>query len=117
MKGRSNILPSSNFGAMGCKSASEAPSEVFGDDAALRRLIAGRAGEGFTVRAGMGKHLAPAILSLSGVYPSRTSYRFMGWTQIDGRWTYITPTETPKQKVHYHHGTRSRLKSRFPQFS
>lgn len=74
----------------------EAPSEVFGDDAALRRLIAGRAGERFTVRAGMGKHLAPAILSLSEVYPSRTSYRFMGWTQIDGRWAYIAPTENVK---------------------
>lgn len=74
----------------------EAASEVFGDDAALRRLIAGRAGEGFTVRAGMGKHLAPAILSLSGIYPNRTSYSFMGWTQIDGCWTYITPTEKAK---------------------
>ena len=36
----------------------EAPSEVFEDDAALRRLIAGRAGEGFTVRAGMGCSVA-----------------------------------------------------------
>ncbi len=67
------------------------PSEVFGDDAALRRFIAGRAGEAFTVRAGMGKHLAPAILSLSGDYPHRTCYRFMGWTQIDERWTYVAP--------------------------
>ncbi|HML23756.1 MAG TPA: primase C-terminal domain-containing protein [Aggregatilinea sp.] len=67
------------------------PSEMFGDDAALRRFIAGQAGEAFTVRAGMGKHLAPAILSLSGEYPCRTCYRFMGWTQIDGRWTYVAP--------------------------
>jgi hypothetical protein len=67
------------------------PSEMFGDDGALRRYIAGRAGEAFTVRAGMGKHLAPAILSLSGDYPRRTCYRFMGWTQIDGRWTYVAP--------------------------
>jgi len=69
----------------------QVPSEVFGDDAALRRFIAGRGGETFTVRAGMGKHLAPAILSLSGEYPPRTNYRFMGWTQIDGRWTYVSP--------------------------
>jgi hypothetical protein len=69
----------------------QVPSEVFGDDAALRRFIAGRGGETFTVRAGMGKHLAPAILSLSGEYPTRTHYRFMGWTQIDGHWTYVSP--------------------------
>jgi hypothetical protein len=69
----------------------QVPSEMFGDDAALRRFIAGRAGEAFTVRAGMGKHLAPAILSLSGDYPRRTCYSFMGWTQIDERWTYIAP--------------------------
>jgi len=71
--------------------ALQVPSEVFGDDAALRRFIAGRGGETFTVRAGMGKHLAPAILSLSGDYPTRTNYRFMGWTQIDGHWTYVSP--------------------------
>jgi hypothetical protein len=69
----------------------QVPSEVFGDDAVLRRFIAGRGGETFTVRAGMGKHLAPAILSLSGEYPTRTHYRFMGWTQIDGHWTYVSP--------------------------
>jgi hypothetical protein len=69
----------------------QVPSELFGDDAALRRFIAGRAGEAFTVRAGMGKHLAPAILSLSGEYPHRTCYRMMGWTPIDGRWTYVAP--------------------------
>lgn len=69
----------------------QVPSEMFGDDAALRRFIAGRAGEAFTVRAGMGKHLAPAILGLSGEYPRRTCYRFMGWTQINERWTYVAP--------------------------
>ena len=69
----------------------QVPSEMFGDDAALRRFIAGRAGEAFTVRAGMGKHLAPAILSLSGDYPHRTCYRMMGWTPIDERWTYVAP--------------------------
>lgn len=72
----------------------DVPSEVFGDDAALRRFIAGKAGETFTVRAGMAKHLTPAILGLSGNYPTRTRYRFMGWTQIDGGWHYITPTQS-----------------------
>ncbi|MCI0712902.1 MAG: hypothetical protein L0154_22285 [Chloroflexi bacterium] len=69
----------------------QVPTEVFGDDAALRRFISGKAGEAFTVKAGMGKHLAPAILSLSGNYPHRTCYHFMGWTKVDDRWTYISP--------------------------
>lgn len=67
------------------------PSEMFGDDAALRRFIAGQAGEAFTVRAGMGRHLAPAILSLSGEYPRRTCYRMMGWTHINDRLAYVAP--------------------------
>ena len=67
------------------------PSEMFGDDAALRRFIAGQAGEAFTVRAGMGQHLAPAILSLSGEYPRRTCYRMMGWTHINDRLAYVAP--------------------------
>ncbi len=67
------------------------PSEMFGDDAALRRFIAGQAGEAFTVRAGMGRHLAPAILSLSGEYPHRTCYRMMGWTHINDRLAYVAP--------------------------
>ena len=83
----------------------DVPSEVFGDDSALRRYIAGRAGEAYTVRAGMAKHLTPAILSISGNYPTRNSYRFMGWTKIDGRWTYITPSHSIdaggiKEEVH-----------------
>jgi hypothetical protein len=69
----------------------QVPSEMFGDDAALRRFIAGQAGEAFTVRAGMRRHLAPAILSLSGEYPRRTCYRMMGWTLINERLTYVAP--------------------------
>jgi hypothetical protein len=69
----------------------QVPSEMFGDDAALRRFIAGQAGEAFTVRAGMGRHLAPAILSLSGEYPRRTCYRMMGWTHINDRLAYVAP--------------------------
>ncbi len=67
------------------------PSEFFGDPSALQRFIAGHAGENFTVRAGMIRHLAPAILALSGTYPRRKTYRFMGWTEIDGKWVYVSP--------------------------
>ncbi len=67
------------------------PSELFGDPNALQRFIAGQAGENFTVRAGMIRHLAPAILALSGTYPRRKTYRFMGWTEINGRWVYVSP--------------------------
>ncbi len=67
------------------------PSELFGDPNALQRFIAGHAGENFTVRAGMIRHLAPAILALSGTYPRRKSYRFMGWTEINGKWVYVSP--------------------------
>ena len=67
------------------------PSELFGDPNALHRAIAGRAGKSFSTRAGMQRHLGPALLALSGIYPRRTTYCFFGWTQIDARWTYITP--------------------------
>ncbi len=67
------------------------PSELFGDPNALQRFIAGHAGENFTVRAGMIRHLAPAILALSGTYPRRKTYRFMGWTEINGNWVYVSP--------------------------
>ena len=66
-------------------------TDHFGDPNAFQRFIAGRAGERYTVLAGMTKHLIPAILALSGEYPRRTSYRFMGWTQIDRCWTYVSP--------------------------
>lgn len=67
------------------------PSELFGDPNALQRFIARSAGERFTTRTNMSKHLPTALLSLSGEYPLRTAYRFMGWTQIDGRWAYVAP--------------------------
>ncbi len=67
------------------------PSELFGDPNALHRFIAGHAGENFTVRAGMIRHLTPAILALSGTYPRRKTYRFMGWTEIGGSWVYVSP--------------------------
>ncbi len=67
------------------------PSELFGDPNALQRFIAGHAGESFTVRAGMNRHLPSAILALSGTYPRRKTYRFMGWTQINSQWVYVSP--------------------------
>ncbi len=70
----------------------DVPSELFGDANALTRFIAGRAGGLYTVRAGMNKHLVPALLSLSGEPPQRTTYRFIGWTKVDGKWVYVSPT-------------------------
>jgi hypothetical protein len=67
------------------------PSELFGDESALRRFIAASAGETFTVRARMTKHLPSAIIQLSGEYPRRTHHNFMGWTQLEGRWAYVSP--------------------------
>jgi len=67
------------------------PSELFGDPNALHRAIAGRAGETFTTRAGMQRHLGAALLVLSGSYPRRSTYRFMGWSNVDGHWRYLTP--------------------------
>jgi len=67
------------------------PSELFGDESALRRFIAASAGEAFTVRARMTKHLPSAIIQLSGDYPRRTHHNFMGWTQLDGQWVYVSP--------------------------
>jgi hypothetical protein len=67
------------------------PSELFGDPNALHRAIAGRAGETFTTRAGMQRHLGAALLAMSGIYPRRSTYRFLGWSKVDGRWTYLTP--------------------------
>lgn len=79
----------------------EVPSETFGDDIALRKHIAREAGESFAVRAGMTKHLASAILRLSGEYPVRKAYSYMGWLKEDDRWIYLTPSEciTAKGKL------------------
>lgn len=67
------------------------PSEKFGDMNALQKLIAGKAGGVYAVSAGMNKHLIPAILKLSGDIPQHQTYGFMGWTQMEGRWTYVAP--------------------------
>jgi hypothetical protein len=68
----------------------DVPGELFGDPNGLAKFIAGRAGAVFSPRAGMHKHLAPAILTLSGDAPERRTYRFMGWTQITGQWAYVS---------------------------
>ena len=71
----------------------DVPSDVFVDDMGLRRYIGANAGSQYVVRAGMSKHLAPAIVQLSGEYPTRRHYGFMGWKQIDDRWVYVSPAD------------------------
>ena len=68
----------------------DVPSELFGDANALQRFIAQKAGGIYTACAGMQKHLAPAILKLSGDPPRRQIYRFIGWTPIDAAWVYVS---------------------------
>ena len=70
----------------------DVPSELFGDPNALQRFIAQKAGAIYTACAGMHRHLPNAILKLSGAYPTRQTYRFMGWTQIEGKWVYVSPS-------------------------
>jgi len=72
----------------------DAPDELFGDPNALARFIAGKAGGVFSPRAGMHKHLAPAILKLSGEVPRRQTYRFVGWTTINDHVMFVTPGVT-----------------------
>jgi len=72
----------------------DVPDELFGDPNALARFIAGKAGGVFSPRAGMHKHLAPAILKLSGEVPRRQTYRFMGWTTLNDHVAFVTPGVT-----------------------
>ena len=79
----------------------EIPGDVFVDDVALRRFIGASAGSQYVVRAGMSKHLVPAIVQLSGEFPTHRHYNFMGWMELDGRWVYVSPTDciTAKGKL------------------
>jgi hypothetical protein len=79
----------------------DVPGEVFVDDIALRRFIGASAGSQYVVRAGMSKHLVPAIVQLSGEFPTHRHYNFMGWMELDGRWVYVSPQEciTAKGKL------------------
>src|SRR5690606_8319955 len=70
------------------------PGDVFVDDLALRRFIGTSAGAQYVVRAGMSKHLVPAIVQLSGEFPTHRHYNFMGWMESDGRWVYISPGDS-----------------------
>lgn len=70
----------------------DVPSELFGDPNALQRFIAQKAGAIYTACAGMHRHLPNAILKLSGTFPTCQTYRFMGWTQIDDKWVYVSPS-------------------------
>jgi hypothetical protein len=71
----------------------EIPSDVFVDDVALRRFIGASAGAQYVVRAGMSKHLVPAIVQLSGEFPTHRHYNFIGWMQTDERWVYVSPSD------------------------
>ncbi len=79
----------------------EIPSDVFVDDVALRRFIGASAGAQYVVRAGMSKHLVPAIIQLSGEFPTHRHYNFMGWMQLDDSWVYVSPSDciTAKGKL------------------
>lgn len=72
----------------------DVPGEVFVDDLALRRFIGASAGAQYVVRAGMSKHLVPAIVQLSGEFPTHRHYNFMGWMELDGRWVYVSPQDS-----------------------
>jgi hypothetical protein len=79
----------------------DVPGDVFVDDVALRRFIGANAGSQYVVRAGMSKHLVPAIVQLSGEFPTHRHYNFMGWMQLEGRWVYVSPQDciTAKGKL------------------
>ncbi len=79
----------------------DVPGDVFVDDVALRRFIGANAGSQYVVRAGMSKHLVPAIVQLSGDFPTHRHYNFMGWMELDGRWVYVSPQDciTAKGKL------------------
>ncbi len=72
----------------------DVPGEVFVDDLALRRFVGATAGAHYVVRAGMSKHLVPAIVHLSGDFPTYRHYNFMGWMQLEGRWVYVSPHDS-----------------------
>ncbi|MCU0465676.1 MAG: DUF927 domain-containing protein [Anaerolineae bacterium] len=71
----------------------DVPGDIFVDDVALRRFIGANAGAQYVVRAGMSKHLVPAIVQLSGEFSTHRHYNFMGWMQLDGKWVYISPQD------------------------
>ena len=76
----------------------DVPGQVFVYDIALRRFVGANAGSQYVVRAGMSKHLVPAIVQLSGEFPTHRHYNFMGWMQMDGKWVYISPQDCITEK-------------------
>lgn len=90
-EGQSEHLMRLNLHKGSHRTTLDVPSELFGDANALQRFIAQRAGAIYTTCAGMHRHLPAAILKLSGEFPTRQTYRFMGWTQINQQWVYVSP--------------------------
>jgi hypothetical protein len=67
------------------------PGELFGDANGFGRFITGRASGIFTVYPAMHRHLPHAIKSLSGTIPRKTTYRFFGWAEHEGKRAFLTP--------------------------
>jgi hypothetical protein len=67
------------------------PGELFGDSNGFGRFIAQRASGIFTVYPAMQRHLPHAIQSLSGTIPRKTTYRFFGWAEHEGKRAFLTP--------------------------
>lgn len=67
------------------------PGELFGDSNGFGRFITGRASGIFTVYPAMHRHLPHAIQSLSGTIPRKTTYRFLGWGDHEGKRAFLTP--------------------------
>lgn len=67
------------------------PGELFGDSNGFGRFIAQRASGIFPVYPAMHRHLPHAIQSLSGTIPRKTTYRFFGWAEHEGKRTLLTP--------------------------
>jgi hypothetical protein len=67
------------------------PGELFGDANGFGRFVTGRASGIFTVYPAMHRHLPHAIQSLSGTIPRKTTYRFLGWAEHEGKRTFLTP--------------------------
>ena len=67
------------------------PGELFGDANGFGRFITGRASGIFTVYPTMHRHLPHAIQSLSGTIRRKTTYRFLGWAEHEGKRAFLTP--------------------------
>lgn len=68
------------------------PTEILGDEVALKRKLAAMGGATFTLNRGMTGDLVPAIRALSPEYDRRLGVNTTGWQTINGELMYVTPT-------------------------